>query len=266
LKPGVSVAQATAEIETIFARIRAQNRSFYRNDVQLRLVPLRAHQVRDVRLSLLVLAAAVGFVLLIACVNVAHILMARAASRSREIAVRAALGAGRMRLVRQLLTESGLIGLMGGALGALVALAGLKAAAHMLPADIPHIDQVAVDLRALAFTALVAIASGLLFGLAPAWAALRTNLIETLKAGGHAAGGSARGPLRGLLQIAEIAFSMVLLTGAALLMESLWRLENIPLGFHPERVVAASIPLAGSPYASGPREQQFLGDALVLLR
>src|SRR5258708_6401001 len=262
LKAGVSVAQATAELETIFARIREQYKFFYRNDVQLRVVPLQWHQAREVRTSLLVLAAAVGFVLLIACVNVALILMARASGRAGEIAVRLALGARRMRLARQLLTESALMGLLGGALGVLVAFAGMKSAARLLPADIPHIDQVAVNLRALGFTALVAIAAGLLFGLAPVAAAWRTDLSATLKLGGGASRGRARRSLWSGLLVAEIAFSMVLLAGAALLVESLWRLGNIPLGFYPERVVAASIPLAGSPEASGPREKQFLTDAI----
>jgi len=263
LKAGVSLETARAELETIFTRIRAQYKWFYRNDVQLRLVPLHTHQVREVRLSLLVLAFAVAFVLLIACVNVAHILMARAASRAREIAVRAALGAGRLRLVRQLLTESVLLGLLGGVAGWLVAYAGVRLAVPILPADVPHIDQVAVDLRTLGFTALAAVTAGLLFGLAPAWTALRTNLIETLKRGGGAPPGSTRRSLRGGLLIAEIAFSMVLLTASALLVESLWHLENTPLGFQPERVLAVSIPLQGTDtQEAGRRQKQFQRDAL----
>ena len=261
LKPGVSLVEARAELETIFARIRARYRWFYRNDVRLRIVPLRAHQVQHVRLSLLVLAGAVGFVLLIACMNVAHLMLARAAGRTREIAVRAALGAGRLRLARQLLTESALLGLAGGALGALVAFAGLRAAIHVLPADIPHIDQTAINLRALAFAAIVAIGSGLLFGLAPVWAAARANLIEGLKQGRGAAGAS-RWHVRSALLAAEIAFSLVLLAGASLLFESLWRLENTPLGFHPETVLDASLPLEGTPYATGSRQKEFLHDAL----
>ena len=265
LKPGVSVEQAQAELGTIFARVRAQYKWFYRNDVQLRVLPLRLHQVKDVRLGLLVLAGAVGFVLLIACANVAHILLTRAASRAKEIAVRTALGAGRIRLARQLLTESALIGVLGGGLGWLLAFAGLKAAAHTLPADIPHIDQVAVDLRALIFAGLVALGASLLFGLAPVSAAWRTNLIETLKLGGGA-GRSARHSLRGALLAGEIAFSLVLLAGAALLMESLWRLENVRLGFQPERLVAAAIPLQGTSYENGSQQVEFLRRALERAR
>ncbi len=261
LKPGVSLAQAHAELETIFERIRAQYKWFYRSDVQLRLVPLRLHQVKDVRLGLLVLAGAVGFVLLIACANVAHILLARAASRAKEIAVRTALGAGRLRLARQLLTESALIGMLGGTIGWMSAFAGLKAAAHMLPADIPHIDQVAVDFRALLFAALVALGASLLFGLAPVSAAWRTNLIETLKLGGGA-GRGARHSLRGALLAGEIAFSLVLVAGAALLMESLWRLENVPLGFQPEHVLAVPINLQGDTREDGRRTKQYQHDAL----
>jgi putative ABC transport system permease protein len=262
LKPGVSLESARAELEPIFARIRAQYKWFYRSDVQLRVVPLHAHQVRAVRLSLLVLAGAVGFLLLIACVNVAHILLARAAGRAREIAVRAAVGAGRMRLARQLLTESALLGLAGGAAGWLLAYAGLGAAVHILPADIPHIDQVAVDLRALGFAALAAVAAGLLFGLAPAFSAWRMDLIEALKLGGGASGSRSRRSIRDGLLAAEIAFSMVLLTVAALLMESLWHLENVPLGFRPEHVLSVPIPTQGNTREDGQRQKRYRRDAL----
>ena len=265
LRPGVSLAQAQAELETIFARIRAQYKWFYRNDVQLRVLPLRLHQVKDVRLGLLVLAGAVGFVLLIACANVAHVLLARATSRAKEMAVRMTLGARRMRLAGQLLTETALIGMLGGVLGWLLAFAGLKAAAHMLPADIPHIDQVAVDVRALTFAALVAVGASLVFGLAPVSAAWRTNLIETLKLGGVRGRGPRRS-LRGVLLAAEVAFSLVLLAGAALLMESLWRLENVPLGFQAERMVVASIPLQGTSYESRSQQGEFLKRALARAR
>jgi|SRR5579871_379466 len=261
LKQGVTPAQARADLETIFGRIRDQYKWFYRNDVQLRVVPLRQHQVADVRTGLLILACAVGFVLLIACANVAHVMLARAAGRAKEIAVRAALGAGRWRLARQLFTESVLIGLLGGAWGALVAFIGLRAATHLLPADIPHIDEVAVNVRVLVFAGMVSIAASALFGLAPVLAALRTDLIETLKLGSTGRPGG-RHSLRGALLTAEIAFSMVLLAGAALLMESLWKLENVPLGFHPEHVLAVSIPLQGDTPEEGRRQKQYQHDAL----
>jgi len=262
LKPGVTLAEAHADLETIFARIRAKYQWFYRNDVQLRIVPLHLHQVRDVRTGLLILAGAVGFVLLIACANVAHVMLARAAGRAKEIAVRAALGAGRLRLVRQLFAESVLIGVLGGGCGSWFAFAGLRAAAHVLPADIPHIDEVAVNLRVLVFAGLVSVAASALFGLAPVLAALRTDLIETLKLGGSGRAGRRRS-LRGTLLTAEIAFSMVLLAGAALLMESLWRLENVPLGFQAERVVVASIPVQGTSYAKRSQQGEFLDAALA---
>jgi len=265
LKDGVTLVQARADLDTIFARIRTQYKWFYRNDVQLRVVPLHLHQVRDVRAGLLILAGAVGFVLLIACANVAHVMLARAAGRAREIAVRAALGAGRMRLVHQLFTESAVIGGLGGAMGALVAFVGLRAAVHLLPADIPHIDEVAVDLRAMAFAGVLSIAASLLFGLAPVLAALRTNLVETLKLGGSAGRAGARRSIRGALLAAEIAFSMVLLAGAVLLMESLWRLEHVPLGFHPEHVLAVAVPLQGDTRESGRRQKQYQHDALERL-
>ena len=263
-RPGVSLMQVRAELATIFERIRAQYKWIYRNDAELRVMPLRLHQVKEVRMGLLVLAGAVGFLLLIACVNVAHILLARAANRAREIAVRSALGAGRTRLVRLMLTESALIGLLGGTLGWFLAFASLRAVLHYLPADIPHIDQVAVDLRALGFTAIVTIAVGVLFGLAPVTSALRTNIIETLKLGTGT--GRSRTSVRSALLIAEIAFSMVLLAGAALLMESLWRLESVALGFQPEHVVVASIPVQGTAYSNRVRQGELLSAAIERAR
>jgi putative ABC transport system permease protein len=228
-KVGVSLAQARANFETLFAATRSAWPKIYRNDVQLVVQPFRDRLTGNVKTVLLILLAGVGCVLLIACANVANLLLARATARQREIATRAALGASRFRLIRQLLTESLLISSIGGAAGIFVAAAAVRALRGAGPEDFPRISEVTVDLRVLAFALFAAIATGIIFGLAPAFSATRPI------------GRFARSGPRGLLVSAEIALSLTLLIGASLMFQSLWRMQHKNLGFQPEHIITANI-------------------------
>lgn len=191
----------------------------------------------EIRRSMFVLLAAVGFVLLIACANVANLLLARAGTRQREMAVRAALGAGRLRMMRQLLTESLLIAALGGLAGVLLAFWAIDLIAAANTLNIPRLDEARLDHRVLFFTLIVSAATGIIFGLAPAWRASQLDLTETLKEGGRSGGEGARRRLRSVLVITEIALALVLLIGAGLMMRSFASLQNAPLGFAPENVL-----------------------------
>ena len=202
------------------------------------------------RTALYVLLGAVGLVFLIACVNVANLMLVRSSARARELAVRAALGAGRGRLARQLLTESLVLGLAGGALGVALALAGMKALRAWLPADLPRVTEVGIDWRVLVFSLLASLAATLVFGAGPALAAGGANLSAALREGTAGAGESGgRRRLRGLLIAGETAFSFVLLVGAALLVRSFVRLQDVPLGFRPAGVLTAGMSLPRAQYA-----------------
>jgi predicted permease len=244
LKPGVSLQQAQADIDIIAARIREKDKrdASYGMDV----VGLQEQVVGDVRRALLVLLGSVALVLLIACANVANLLLARAAGREKEVAVRRALGAGWQRLVRQLLTESILLGLIGGAAGLLVARLSLALVRAMNPGNIPRLEDIGINGTVLAFTFGLSLATGILFGLAPAWRAVKLDLNSSLKAGGR--GGQAHGGLhlkrhhlRGLLVASELAFSVILLIGAGLLMRSFIRLQNVAPGFTTEHVLTMQV-------------------------
>jgi predicted permease len=245
LRPGVSVRQAEQEAAVLVDRSRA---SFpWRMSDEwgkgVTVVPLERKVTGDVGPMLVVLFGAVALVLLIACVNVANLLLSRAAAREREIAIRASLGAGRSRIVRQLLTESVMLALLGGAVGLAVGAAGVRALLLMLPAGMPRVTEVAIDGRVLAFTMLVALATGVTFGLAPALRASRPTLTAVLGATRNAGGSLARRRLSEWLVIAQIALGVVLVAGAGLLIKSFWRLHQVELGFRPERVIAADIPI-----------------------
>ena len=235
LKPGVTVAQASAEME-IIARQREQEDRL-NTDKGVNLVPLPAQSGRRVRTSLFVLAGAVGLVLLIACANVANLLLARAAARRKEIAVRLALGAGPWRIARQLLTESLLLSWLGGAFGLLLA-AWMEQGIRLLGAQLPRIERVAMDSRVLGFTLLTTIFTGLVFGLAPALQASRPDVNETLKDGGRGGLGTNHSWLRQGLVVAEVALSLALLVGAGLLLKSFWRLQQVEPGFDARNVLS----------------------------
>lgn len=262
LKSGVTLEQARAEMETISARLAQQ----YPAD-NLRIgsvvVPLHEEVVGNIKPALLVLLGAVGFVLVIACANVANLLLARAAVRQKEIALRLALGASRARLTRQFLTESVLLAVVGGAVGLIFAVAGLEALKAFIPNTISQGDAIGIDGKVLLFTAGVAVLTGLIFGLAPATQTSNFRLNETLKEGGRDAIGGGKGArLRGALVIAEVAVSFVLLIGAGLLINSFLHLRNLDPGFRADHLLTAKIDLPELKYPDTARRVLFFDEVL----
>jgi predicted permease len=241
LKPGVSMSQAQADVGVIASRIREKDKRD--KTFTISVVPLLDQVVSNVRRAVLVLLGSVALVLLIACANVANLLLARATGRQKEIAIRTALGAGWQRLVRQLLTESVLLSLIGGAAGLLIAKWSLYVVRTVNPGNIPRLELIGIDSRVLAFTFGVSILTGLVFGLAPALRATKVDLNTALKAGGRStqANGSfsaSRHRLRSLLVISELAFSLMLLIGAGLLIRSFVRLQSVSPGFNADQVIS----------------------------
>jgi putative ABC transport system permease protein len=255
MKPGVPFEQARAELGGIAARLEQQYPDAL-GGYGVNPVPLHTQVVGSVRPALWVLLGAVAFVLLIACANVANLVLARAASREREIAVRAALGAARSRIVRQLLTESVLLALVGGGAGALIAVWGLEVLKSLAPADTPRLEQIGVDARVFLFALGVSCLTALIFGLVPALQSSRPDLNETLKEGGRSSTAGVRGRrLRNWLVVSEIALTLVLLVGAGLLLKSFVRLQQVNLGFNPERLLTARTQLPRSKYPADQREK-----------
>jgi predicted permease len=244
LLPGVSLAEAKAEYRGLIPQVVKlfpwPMPAHYAEWTEA--LPLQTAMVASVEARLILLLGAVGLVLLIACANVANLLLTRTAARQKEIAVRLALGAGRTRLARQLLTECLLVAFGGGALGLLLAQGGLVVLRHVLPADTPRLAEATLDLRALAFTAGLAVVTGLGFGLVPAWRASRTNTEQTLRGSSQKPGlGRGRRKLSRALVVTEAAVMVVLLIGAGLTLRSLWRLSHLPMGFRTDHVLTALI-------------------------
>ncbi|MFY9555228.1 MAG: ABC transporter permease [Blastocatellia bacterium] len=251
LKPGISATKAQADLDTI-GRQLAQQYKDTNAGVSANIVPLREHITGNVQLPLVILLVAVGVVLLIACVNVANLLLARAAVRQKEIAIRTALGAGRLRLIRQLLTESVLLSVIGGALGLLLAYGELKLLLALNPPDIPGLSEIGIDGRVLAFTFLVAILTGLIFGLAPALQAANPDLNETLKEGARGStGGINRQRVRSLLVVSEVALTVLLLICAGLMLRSFYALQKVNPGFNHENTLTMMVNLPAFKYPEG---------------
>ncbi len=267
LKPGASVEQAGVELKTIHTRL-SQDDPEHNTNWGAEVVPLREQFVGNVRPALLILLGAVGLVLLIACANVANLLLSRAAAREKEIALRTALGASRMRVVRQLLTESVLLALLGSALGLLFAWWGIGALVAISPRDLVNLEGVHINLTVLAWTLGVTLATGIIFGLVPALEATRLNLNDSLKEGGKGTGGhglrSRR--LRGALVVAEVALALVLLVGAGLLIKSFIRLQKIDTGFNTENVLTMVVRLPDGKYKEDPPVINFFRQAMERLR
>ena len=251
LRDGVSRSEANGELNALMAQLGRE----YANDAhwQVILLPLYQEIVGTSRRMLFLLLGAVAMVLLIACANAANLLLARAATRQREIAVRLALGAPRRRLIRQLLTESLLISLVGGALGVALAVGGVRILRSLLPADFPRAHDIHVNLPVFVFTFLVSIATGILFGLAPALQASRTDPRQSLHEGGRTAGMSGRQQrLRNVLVVCEVSLACILLSGAGLLFRSLLNLIHLDAGFQQEQVLTATLSLPHEKYKTGP--------------
>ena len=249
LKPNVSAAQAEAGLRVIVDELAKQYPES-KDFIRARVVPFHQEVVRDVRPGLLLMFGAVGCVLLIACANVATLLLARATTRHKEMAIRAALGAGRWRIVRQLLTESLLLALCGGAAGWLLARWGTAALLALKPGGLPRALAAGVDARALGFTVLAALATGVLFGSAPAWQSAKTDLNEALKDGAKGGGdGARRNRFRHALVVAEVALAFMLLVCSGLLLNSFLRLRQVNPGFDPYNLLTFRIALPGSHYA-----------------
>jgi predicted permease len=251
LKAGMTVAEAQAELSTIQARIAAQHPNELLSS-QVAVIPLLEQTLgRNLRLALLILWGVVACVLLIACANVANLLLARAADRQKEIAIRLALGGSRWRLVRQLLTESLLLALAGGGLGVLLASWSLKLLIAFNADHVPRLNETQVDMRSLAFTLIVACLTGLLFGLAPAWQTTKPDLNVALKEGSRGAAGSPqRNRLRSLLVVTQVALSMILLIGAGLMIRSFAQMTLVDRGFQPDHLLTAELDFSSSGFTT----------------
>ena len=265
LKTGVSIEQASADMGAIALQLEQQypdaNAGY-----GVRLVPLHEEIVGKVNTILLILFGAVGFVLLIACANIANLLLARASSRQKEIAVRAALGASRRRLINQFLTEGLLLAMMGGVLGLLLALWGSDALIALSPANIPRLKEAGVDGRVLGFTLLLSLLTTLIFGLAPALQASKPNLNEALKEEGRGASSGSGGRLRSLLVIGEVAVSVVLLVGAGLMIKSFVQLQGVNAGFDAHNLLTMEITLPASRYGQNQQQIGFFQQALERIK
>src|SRR5262249_17130012 len=268
LKSGVAPERAQADLDVIAKQLalefpQGRNASA---DAGVKIIPLHEQLAGKLRPALLVFLGAVCFVLLIACANVANLLIARAALRNREMGVRSGLGAGSGRIVRQLLTESLLLALAGGALGLLLAYLILNVFLSTAPAAIPRLADISIDRQVLGFTLLISLVTGVIFGIVPAVQGSNASLSETLKEGGRSTLGPTRHRLRSGLVIAEIALALVLLIGAGLLSATFLRLTRIDLGFQTDNTVTMAVDLPPSLYTTSAQAMNYLDRALNKIR
>jgi putative ABC transport system permease protein len=259
LKPGVTISQAQSELDAIAARLAAEY-PVSNNGWSVKLDPLQNVLVGDVRPALMVLIGAVALVLLIACANIASLLFARNTARQREIAIRTALGAGRARLLRQLLTESLVLALAGGAAGIFLANAGVELLQRLGPQSLPRLDEVNISSAVLAFTFVTTILTGILFGLGPALKASRRDLRQSLKEGGSSGDSRSKHRAHNALVVAEVALSVVVLIASGLLLNSFWRLMHVRLGFDPANVLTTEVSLVTPRYDDAQRRESFFHD------
>ncbi len=255
LKPGVNKEQAQSEMDSIAGALEQQYPKTNKG-VRVSINSIHVDMVDDVRLSLLVLLGAVGFVLLIACANVANLLLARAAARQKEIAIRTALGASRSRVVRQLLTESVALSMVGGALGLLLATWGADLLVAVIPNNVPWVTEIALDRNVFGFTLAASLLTGIVFGVAPALQSSRPDLNETLKEGGRGSTGG-RQRARSALVVAEVALALVLLIGAGLMLKTFSRLWQIDAGFNPKNLLTMTLSLSPIKYSESPKARAF---------
>ncbi|MFY9570625.1 MAG: ABC transporter permease [Blastocatellia bacterium] len=256
LKPGPSLEQARTEMTAIAERIAQSDPDS--NGIGVKVVPLDEQVVANVRVALWVLMGAVALVLLIACANVANLLLARSSARKKEIAIRIALGASRSRIVRQLLTEGLLLSLAGAAAGTLLSIWGIKAVLSLTRETVPRAHEINIDLKVLCFVITIALVTTLLFGLAPAWQSTKINFNEWLKEGSQGlSGGRRQSRVRSIMVISEIALSLVLLIGAGLMIKSLARLLTVDPGFKPDNILTMHLALAGSKYSVSDKQIRF---------
>jgi putative ABC transport system permease protein len=257
LRPGVTLDQAQAEMTAIAGRL-SQEHPATNEGWTVKVAPVLDFAVGDARRILWLLFSAVGLVLLIACANVTNLLLARAATRQKEMAIRVALGAGRLRIVRQLVTESLLLALLGAIAGWPLAVWGLKVLLAVTPADLPRLDAVTIDNRALLFTLAITVITGMIFGLAPALQLANTNANQNLKVGGSEGNrGVAGGRIGSLLIAAEVAIAVVLLVGSGLLLRTIWQLRQINPGFDDHNALAVTLQLSEKKYADAARVASF---------
>jgi putative ABC transport system permease protein len=267
LKPNVPIERARSDLATFASQLRAQYPDSYASDWTLKVTPLNEKVSGPIRPALLVLLGAVAFVLLIACANVANLLLARAASRIKEVAIRSALGATRRDLLRQLLVESVLLAVVGGVLGLALAWLGMKGVIALKPANVPRITELRIDGLVALFTLGVSLATGLLFGLAPAVQTSRTNLQETLKEGGRGATADRSGhAMRRVLVVAEVALALTLLTGAGLLIKSLALLQGVNPGFDSRSLLTFRVAIPNAKYRSDTARVQYFERAIEAVR
>jgi putative ABC transport system permease protein len=265
LKEGTDLASAKRELDLVSARLVAEHPTEY-SATGMFVVPLQTRLTRAVRPALLAVLGAVGFVLLIACANVSSLLLGRAMQREGEFAIRGALGAGRQRVVRQLLTESVLLALLGGLGGVVLAWWGVRGLVAIAPASLPRLQAIGIDLGVLGFTAAVSLASGLLFGLIPAFATSRPDLFTALRPGGRHTGQKSRRVARAILVMGEVALALMLLVGAGLLLRSLRRLLDVDPGFEPRQLLTMEVQTTGPRYEDEDAVRAFFSRAADAVR